>query len=267
MPFECHFECHYDLDQRPDRKLVNLYQDSYRFIKTALGDVHNIPLDSDGLPDGIHYFLLYAAALIHGAADGSLTLKLHNLGREARILGRQIFEYWVRAGFYADNPTEAKALILSTPFTERAILDELGYDQNSERYQNLVKDCNEVLKRHPGFVVHQEPSLRHLVGARHDPTATKLYAFFYRIPGQTSHATGAGLGTVIREEGVAFDGREVNPNIGLYMETWVVQQFVALMEDRLKLNIDSKLAELKKRLETIRDRLDEDFGATAQVWS
>jgi len=194
-------------------------------------------------------------------SDASLTLTLHNLGREARIVGRQIFEYWIRAQYYANNPSDAKELVLSTPFTEREVLDQLGYDKGLERYKNLQKQCAAVLARFPGFKVYSEPTLRSIVGAKHDPIATKFYAFLYRIPSQTIHATGAGLGTVMREEGVAFDSRETNPNIGLHMETWIVLRFLALINDHLNIDTDPKVAELEVRLQAIRDRLGEDFGA------
>jgi hypothetical protein len=256
------FQCHYELDQRPDRELVNLYQESYRFIRTSIGDTSNVRLDADGFPDGVQYFLLYAAALIHGAADASLTLTLHNLGREARIIGRQVFEYWIRAGFYANNPAEAKALLLSTPFAEREILDELGYDKTLDRYKDLEKDSNEILSRFPEFKVHREPKLRRLVGDKHDPVATKFYAFLYRIPSQTIHAAGGGIGTVMREEGIAFDSRDANPNIELHIETWIVLQFLTLINAKLNLGVDAKLDELRARLEAIRARLGDDFGVS-----
>jgi hypothetical protein len=254
------FECHYDLDQSPDKELANLYQESYRFIRTAIGDTYNVHLDPDGFPDAVQWYLLYAAALIHGAADASLVLTLHCLGREARFIGRQLFEYWIRAAFYANNPTEAKALLLSTPFVERQILDELGYDKELNRYKQLEKDCGEISTRFPGFTVHQEPKLRRLVGDKDDPVATKLYAFLYRIPSQTMHASGGGIGTVMREEGVAFDSRETNPNIGLHTETWLVIQFLALINDKLDLGVSGKLGELKGRLDAIHARLGDDFG-------
>jgi hypothetical protein len=255
------FDCHYELGQRPDHELVNLFQESYRFIKVALGDSYNLPLDGDGLPDAVQYYLLYAAALIHGAADASLTLTLHNLGREARIIGRQIFEYWIRAQYYANNPSSAKLFMLSTPFTEREILDQLGYDKSLERYKNLQNECAAVLARFPEFKVYSEPVLRSMVGAKHDPIATKFYAFLYRIPSQTIHATGAGFGTVMREEGVAVDSRETNPNIGLHMETWIALRFLALMNDHLSIDTGPKVVELDVRLQAIGDRLGEDFGA------
>ena len=111
--------------------------------------------------------------------------------------------------------------------------------------------------------MYGEPSLRSIVGAKHDPTATKFYAFLYRIPSQTIHATGAGFGAVIREEGVAFDSRETNANIGLHVETWIVLRFLALMNDHLNIDAGPKVAELEARLQAIGDRLGEDFGAVS----
>jgi hypothetical protein len=39
----------------------------------------------------------------------------------------------------------------------------------------------------------------------------------------------------MREEGIAFDSREVNPNIELHIETWIVLQFLTLINDKLNL--------------------------------
>jgi hypothetical protein len=261
------FRCSYKLDQRPDGELVNLYQTSYRFFNSAIGDTHNLPVDADGFPDAVQYYLLYVAALISGAADAALTLTLHNLGREARLLGRQIFEYWVRASYYASNPAEAKALMLSTPFREKEILDELRYDRSLERYKNVETECDYVLKRFPSFVIHVEPSVRRLVGAKNDPTASAIYTFFYRIPSQAGHATGAGFGSVMREEGVVLDSRESNPNIGLFFEAWILQQSLTLLNDYLKLGIETKLVELAEELTAIESRLGENFEAATVACS
>jgi hypothetical protein len=43
------------------------------------------------LPNAVQVWVAYLGALVYGAADSALTLSLHNLGREARILERQIY--------------------------------------------------------------------------------------------------------------------------------------------------------------------------------
>jgi hypothetical protein len=65
----------------------------------------------------------------------------------------------------------------------------------------------------------------------------------------------------MREEGVAFDSRATNPNIGLHMETWIALRFLALMNDHLSIDTGPKVVELDVRLQAIGDRLGEDFGA------
>ncbi|MGA2760872.1 MAG: hypothetical protein ABSF08_11190 [Candidatus Cybelea sp.] len=252
------FTCTYDLDQRPDPELVNLFQESYRFIEDSLGSTFHFTVDSDGRPNAVQAYILYVAALIVGAADASLTLTLHNLGREARFLGRQIFEYWLRAAYYAARPNEAKSLLLSLPFGERQILDELGYEKDSERYKVLEAQCADTLARHPGFVPHNEPKLSKIVGS--DPTAKKLYAFFYRIPSQTGHATGAGFGAVYKERGVDFNSQEPNPNIGLAVDAWIIHQFLKLMNVELGLKFTVAVNAFSARLESIRERLGDDLG-------
>ncbi len=248
---EQEFRCHYELDQRPRNDLVRLNQTAYRLIQTALGDTYNVRLGDDELPDPVEVYLLYISALIHGAADAVLTLILHNLGREARIIERQIFEYSARADYYAKRPEEAKRYLISSPFREKQILDELGYDKDTDRYREVELTCNEFSTRWPGAASYREPTLRNILGPKDDQRITALYAFYYRVHSQMAHATIAGLGGVFREEGIDFDGRQENPNISLEAVTRFVLTFLSLLNEHLRIDITRQLDVLKNGLHVI----------------
>jgi hypothetical protein len=49
-------------------------------MRLALGDRYNFLLESDGLPNAVQYYLLYAAALIHGAVDAKARCNASGLG-------------------------------------------------------------------------------------------------------------------------------------------------------------------------------------------
>jgi hypothetical protein len=251
------FSCRYELDQRPDSELVNFNQELYRSIPQIIGDKADIPLDEDNLPDAVHYYLLYTSALVHGAADAALTLILHNLGREARIHERSIFEYWVRAKFYSDNPEIAKLALRASLFQEREILDRLGYDKTSPRYTELNATCQSVEPRYPDAVRYKEPSLGQILGSGKSEQLTQFYTFHYRLSSQTAHAAFAGSGGIMTEQGVQFDGREPDPNISLVAIITYLIAFIELLASKLELAEGMRrLPDLRKRWNTIQDRLE-----------
>lgn len=249
------FQCHYELDQRPDSDLVTLNQTAYRFIEAALGKNYPLRIEDDGLPNPVEYYLLYVAALIHGAADAVLTLILHNLGREARILERQIFEYWVRAQYYAGNPEEAKLYMLSTPFRERQILDELGYDKTAERYIRVQRECEEIFATYPDAAKYREPPLRDILGPKEDERMTALYALNYRVHSQMAHGTIAGVGGVWGEDGLQLDSRQKNPNLSLEAVTAYVLGFLELMNKHLRISASAQIETLKDKFHIAQTRL------------
>jgi hypothetical protein len=91
------FNCRYALDDRLNEPLVNLNQRIYRSLQSFLDGKVNIRLEpgmyigKQLLPNAVQVWVAYLGALVYGAADSALTLSLHNLGREARILERQIY--------------------------------------------------------------------------------------------------------------------------------------------------------------------------------
>lgn len=209
------FTCHYDLDQRPDQELVNLTQRLYRSIQPFLGDKANILLKPrrglirDVIPDTVATWTIYCAVLVAGTADAALTAILHNLGREARALVRQVFECSAKAAYFAGRPREAKLELESEPFRELALLDELGYDKRTSRYRSVKRECVALARARPGLAKYAKsncgrdfPSVKATVGRRGSRRTERNYAFHYRIASQTVHAGILGMRDVFSENGL-----------------------------------------------------------------
>jgi hypothetical protein len=245
------FRCNYELDQRADLELVNLTQAIYRAIPRALEGKANIALDDDGLPDAGQYYLLYVASLIYGAADAALTLTLHNLGREARILERQVFECLVRAAYYAANPEEAKLALLSTAHQEMKLLDQLGYSTDAERYRRVRKVANEVDAQHKFARAYREPQLRDILSAPGNEGLQRMYALNYRVSSLMAHASFNGAGAIMKEEGLSFDSREELVNFGIASVTVCLLAFMELINLHLKLGIDEQIETFKEQWQQV----------------
>jgi hypothetical protein len=67
---------------------------------------------------------------------------------------------------------------------------------------------------------------------------------------------------ILQEDGISFDSREPNPNIDVSIEIWVILRFLSLMNDHLAIDIGANVEELEKRLDEVRNRLGDDYGAS-----
>jgi hypothetical protein len=249
------FKCSYELDQRVDKELVKLNQSLYRSLQSSLGPTYNLAYAPDGMPDAVQYYLIYVAVLIYGAADAALTLVLHNLGREARVLERQIFEYWLRAAYFSDHPEEARVALHSTPFQELALLDELGYSKDSERYRDVVRVCDEIADELPQVAKYREPSVRSIIDPRNNAELARFYALHYRASSQMAHASFNGVGGVWDLNGLSFDSRQANPNYTLVQVTSYILAFMMLLDKELSLSMSSELEAFKDKFLNIQGRL------------
>jgi hypothetical protein len=220
-------------------------------IQSSLGGQYKVRIDDDALPNAVEYLVLYSSVLFYGAADATLTLILHNLGREARLMERQMFEYWTRASYFANNPAEAKRKFLATPFEERAMLDDLNYDKSRDRYKSVSRQCNEVLEKFPNAWPYREPSIREMLGPKEDARVTSFYALHYRVPSQTGHGTAAGVGNVWDEAGVRFDSREKNPNQSLETSTLYILGFLDVLNEHLDIDVSKELDSLRLEFSSI----------------
>jgi len=216
-------------------------------------------LDSTGLPEPVSYYIVYAASLIHGAADAALTLILHNLGREAKILERQVFECWVRAQYYANDPDEARDALYSTAFAEMRLMDDLGYDTSSDRYRNMAKLCKRIARVRPDATRYREPTIRKIVGAKpENPELLRFYSLHYRIASQMVHGTFAGASGVMAEDQISFDSRQRNPNYTIEAITAYILAFLELADARLALGLGERIRALKLAFENSTRKLRTD---------
>jgi hypothetical protein len=254
-PLDLPFRCSYELDQRVDKDLVNINQSLYRSLQASLGNSYKLAYAPDGMPDAVQYYLLYVAALIYGAADAVLTLVLHNLGREARILERQVFEYWLRAAYFVEHPEEARIALHSTAFQERALLDQLGYSKDSERYRDIVRVCNEIVESMPEAAKYREPTVRSIIDPKNNEDLARFYALHYRASSQIAHASFNGVGGVWSSDGLSFDSRQADPNLTLVQVTSYLLAFLTLLDKALGLSPPVNLEMYKEHFLGIQTRL------------
>ena len=261
------FKCNYSLDERIDEQLGQLCWDLLRSIQPYLGDRVNIPLKTrqgvtrELLPDPVQVWTLYYAVLIAGAADGALTLSVHNLGREGRILVRQIFEYTFKAQYFAKHPRSAKRELETEPFRELWLLDDLGYDRRSSRYRKLRAECSQLAKKRPALYDYakktrrkEPPSVPESMGrpSRH---RRGTYSFHYRLPSQTLHGGVLGIRDVFTSDGIRFDSRERNPNLALLDTCRYIVAFLKILNGVFSLGKSKDIDGLFDRVKRTEDRL------------
>jgi hypothetical protein len=217
------------------------------------------------MPDAVQYYLLYVAALIYGAADAVITLSLHNLGREARIIERQIFEYWLRAAYFADHADEARIALHSTPFQEKMLLDQLGYSKDSQRYRDIARACLEIETAFPEAARYREPSVKSIIDPNNNGKLARFHALHYRAASQMAHASFNGVGGVWGIEGLSFDSRLPNPNFSIVQVASYLLAFIGLIDQKLDLKITRQLQTLRENFATIQERVLEDLKPSAEA--
>jgi hypothetical protein len=267
------FKCSYELDQRPDKELANLFQRMYRAIQSLLGDQANLTLkprqgiERELAPDAVDAWTIYLASLLHGVCDAALTLILHNLGREARILERQAFEYVTKAMYFQRHPFAAKREMEAELFRERHLLDEIGYDKRSKRYRNIRALCLALAKKRPALAAYARktmkrvpPSVPETLGRKGRRRLT-MYAYNYRMSSQTPHATILGMREVITEKGVQFDGRLASPNLSILFMARYVLVFLTLIDQVFALERASEVKAFEDELKPVERRLFSAIGA------
>jgi hypothetical protein len=250
------FHCTYELDTRLDRDLIGLSQVIYRELAASLGPNYRVPMDENNIPKAVPFYLLYLSALVYGAADAAVTLTLHNLGREARIIERQLFEYWVRSSFYSENPELAQLAMYSTASEERKILDGLNYPRDSDRYRRVMSEAALLDDLKPDAVKFREPSLQSMLSANDSAKLKQLYTLHYRIASQIAHGAFAGIGMVIGDEGVTFDSRIPEPNNSIQMVILYVLGFFQILNRELELGVSETIEGFKTDFERITSRLN-----------
>lgn len=250
--------CKYNLDQRCDTKLVRLCQGSYRLIQDAFPRPYKFSMGKDGTPDAGQQWLVYYATRVFGAADAALTLIVHNLAREAILLQRQIFEYTVRAEYYAKDPKAATLERDVEPLRRLRLDTKLGFDETSKRYKALKERCDALKVDRPElaayFDKHQEEplDLRSMMGPATDKELDKIYAWNYKYLSQKHHGTILDLREAYAD--ISFDSRLDDPNPLLLILTQGIGAFLVLLRDHLGFDIDKQISALTEQLKPFQDR-------------
>jgi len=263
------FKCEYALDERLDKDLVNLNQRLYRHIQPMLGDQAKITmqpglyLGRQLLPDPVQSWVIYYASLIAGAADAALTLSLHNLGREARILERQVFEYVMKAWYFQRHRREAKWELEAMPFRQLRFYNQTGMDKRRKLYREVRALVTKLKKTRPALARYAKKTEREegpslmtaMPGRKKSSRKTESYARSYRWPSQTLHGTVLGMDSVFKEAGIQFDSRLDDGNLPLWGISQHVLTFLTIVDSVFALHQSADIAQSKDELVGIGKRL------------
>lgn len=261
------FKCSYSLDERIDSEVAQLCWTLLHSIQPYLGDQVNINVKNhlgvvrEAFPDPVQSWVVYYAALILGASDAALTLAVHNLGREARILARQIFEYTFKARYFATHPRQAKTELETEPFRDLWLLEDLGYDRRMARYRRLKAECLQLARKRPALYAHAKKTRRREPPSVPDSMGRKsrkrgaTYGLHYRLRSQTMHGGILGMREVFTEQGIQFDSREADPNFTLADICRYLIAFLKIMNGVFSLGKTLEIDTFADDVKRIEDRL------------
>jgi hypothetical protein len=263
------FECRYTLDIRADHALVQAVESAAFAIQdTFAGAKFQIRMREDGLPaDPWQVWIIYLATLTFGAAQSLVTLILHNLGREARIVERAMYEYVERATYYGNHHHEAWLEFLSHPFRELKLLNQLGYDKMTAKYRDVTETVEHLKTIAPDIAAHaakndgKELGFSSMVEKNHKGGSIEDYAFHYRMPSQTAHGSVLGLMELFQLDGTGgpprleFNSQQADPNHSLIFGLKHLVEMMTLMAATLPGTMAFDAAEYHHRYTTIGARL------------
>jgi hypothetical protein len=246
-------QCATTLDDRIDHLTFALNQRATRFISewyrgVQIEKVGHTPVRFEEM------WVTYLAAEIYNNADAALICILHNRGRSARILERQMYEAYIKARFYADNPELARLEYLAMPFRDQHLEDQSGREKTSPRYQSILAAVAAVSSQWPEVAAYvqshnKEIDLRSMVGPHGDDDVDQEYAFRYRRLSQTPHGSVSGMHDVFdyRDDGnigIWFDGRLPDPTFALHSMTVMLIGFLEIMNRVHHLGRDEEVRSL-----------------------
>jgi hypothetical protein len=198
---------------------------------------------------------------------------MHNGGRQARILERQMYEMMVKAQYYSANENDARLEYLAMPFRDIEFMNQMGWGFASPRYAAAAKAANVMAQRFPDASTYarenpREKPVRKMVGPNEDKDAIHEYAFHYRRLSQTPHGTASGMLDVLdfRSDGnigIRFDSWLQDPNFAIQNMTIYLIAFLELVNGVFDLGRESEIEELKKASEAALSRLWPDAYAEA----
>jgi len=257
-------ECGTTLDPRIDQELLAVHQEATKLIPALF---EGIQMKMKGsLPDDCaRVWLAYLAAEVYGNADAAIIAIVHNRGRQAQILERQLFECITKAEYYINNPDEARLEFLALPFRDKKYMDALQVDPTAKKYVACVNAIDVISKTFPEVPEYaklndsKERPFAQMLGDMNDPDVRKEYALRYRRKSQTPHGTVVGMFDVLEfsDTGciVKFDSRLFDPNLSIAEMTIFLLKFLDLLDQYLGTKrwneievLDGRLNEIIKRL-------------------
>jgi hypothetical protein len=109
--------CATPVDGRTDKDLFSVNQHATALLPRFFEGVRMEQIGGMPVRFG-EMWLSYLAAEIYGAADAALIAIVHNRGRQARILERQMYEMMIKAHYYIENEDDARLEYLALPFRD-----------------------------------------------------------------------------------------------------------------------------------------------------
>jgi len=255
MASDTKFKCTYTLDNKCDVDLVQICQETYRLVQSCFPAPFEFKIGPDGIPDAVQIWLIYYASRVYGAADAALTLVLHNLGREAVTMQRQLFEHLTSTKYFIDNPEIARLERDAEPFRDLNLMDRIGIDTKSANYLSVLRRCETVKRTKPDVYTYVQKhkdgpiDLRSMLGPQADTQTSQAYALHYRFPSQTAHATILGHRHVFSSSGVKFDSSLDDPNPFIALVSLYGLQFLEMLDGTLGLGIGTKIQDLSTRVD------------------
>jgi len=266
--------CATPMDPRVDKALLSVNQ---RATALLPGFFENVQIEHVGrMPVRFgEMWLSYLAAEIYGAADAAVIAILHNRGRQARILERQMYEMMIKAHYYIENEDEARLEYLALPFRDIEFQQQMQWDQQSRRYVDASNAAQRVAKQFPEVSLYvqnnpREKSVRQMVGESKDQQAIREYAFHYRRLSQTPHGTILGMFDVLdlrpdAKIGIRFDSRLNDPNFAVQNMTIYLLAFLELVDRVFALGRTREIEALKADSEKTLARLWPEAYAEAHL--
>ncbi|HEX3462519.1 MAG TPA: DUF5677 domain-containing protein [Candidatus Elarobacter sp.] len=256
--------CGTALDERIDEDLLALNQKATALLPQFFEGVQMEQLGNMPVRFG-EAWVSYLAAEIYGAADTALIAIVHNRGRQARILERQMYEMMIKAHYYIENEDDARLEYLALPFRDLEFQQQMQWDQQAPRYVEAANAVQKVAQQFPDVAVYvqkntREKSVRQMVGESKDQDAIREYAFHYRRLSQTPHGAILGMFDVLdlRPDGnigIRFDSRLDDPNFAIQNMTLYVITFLELVDEVFALGRGAEIEALKSESEATLARL------------
>jgi hypothetical protein len=256
--------CGTSLDERINQDLLALNQRATALLPRFF---EGVQMEQEGnMPVRFgEAWLSYLAAEIYGAADTALIAIVHNRGRQARSLERQMYEMMIKAHYYIENEPDARLEYLALPYRDLEFMQQMQWDQQAPRYVGAAKAAKTVAQRFPDVETYVqkntwEKSVHKMVGDSKDPDVIREYAFHYRRLSQTPHGTILGMLDVLdfRSDGnigIRFDSRLHDPNFAVQNMTIYLIAFLELVNGVFDLKRNSEIDTLKAASEVTLARL------------